>query len=272
MTPTNEPRPAGDWRPRTFWGEARLQAMELAEREPVLKRILFQRVVDTCSPLDMMARILANRLACDDLPMEGLSPLLAGSIADTACFDTGWAADLEAVRARDPACGNSLHVVLNLKGFQALAAHRFAHGLWQAGRPEVAHWLSNRTSAVLGVDIHPAARLGKGIMLDHATGIVIGETAVVEDGVSILQGVTLGGTGKEHGNRHPKIRHGALLGAGAKVLGNIEVGPMSKVAAGSVVLEAVPPYCTVAGVPARIVRRAGHGHALGDMLEPLASA
>ena len=156
-----------------------------------------------------------------------------------------------AVRHRDPACTTYLHAVMNLKGFQALQAHRASHALWGAGRRELAHWLSHLVSLSFGIDIHPAARLGTALMLDHGRGIVIGETAEVSDGTSILQNVTLGGTGKDRGDRHPKIRHDVLIGAGAKILGNIEVGPMSKVAAGSAVLQSVPPRCTVAGVPAR---------------------
>jgi serine O-acetyltransferase len=144
---------------------------------------------------------------------------------------------------------------LNFKGFHALQAYRIAHWLWNQQRQLLAVHLQNRISEVFGVDIHPAARVGSGILFDHATGIVIGETAVIEDNVSMLHGVTLGGTGKEIGDRHPKIRQGVLIGAGASILGNIEIGAGAKVAASSVVLDPVPPHCTVAGVPARIVGR-----------------
>lgn len=147
-----------------------------------------------------------------------------------------------------------MHVLMNLKGFQALQTYRVAHRLWLDGRKEVANWLSNLASLVFGPDIHPAARIGQAVMLDHGSGIVIGETAVIDDEVSILQNVTLGGTGKETGDRHPKIRRGVMIGAGAKILGNIEVGAYSKVAAGSVVLKPVPHRTTVAGVPATVVR------------------
>ena len=162
-------------------------------------------------------------------------------------------ADVVAVTERDPACTSHLDPLLWFKGFHALQTHRAAHWLWRQGRQALAHYLQSRASEIFQVDIHPAARMGSGIFLDHGTGIVIGETAVVEDDVSMLHGVTLGGTGAERGDRHPKIGKGVLLGAGAKVLGNIKVGDYAKVASGSVVLKAVPPGCTAAGVPARLV-------------------
>ena len=147
--------------------------------------------------------------------------------------------------------------LLFFKGFQAIQSYRLGHWLWKQGRLDLAYFMQMRISEVFGVDIHPAARIGKGIMIDHAHSIVIGETAVVGDNVSMLHSVTLGGTGKEHDDRHPKIQDGVLIGAGAKVLGNIVIGHCSRIAAGSVVLEAVPPMKTVAGVPARIVGEAG---------------
>lgn len=162
-------------------------------------------------------------------------------------------ADIQAVNERDSACCSLVTPLLYFKGFHALQAYRIAHWLWRQGRKPLALFLQNRISSVFAVDIHPAARIGKGIMFDHATGIVIGETAVVEDNVSIMQSVTLGGTGKEAGDRHPKVRKGVLISAGAKILGNIEVGECAKVGAGSVVLKDVPPRSTVAGVPARII-------------------
>jgi serine O-acetyltransferase len=162
-------------------------------------------------------------------------------------------ADLSAVFERDPACHSYVQAFLFFKGFHALQCYRIAHWLWLHGRKPMALFFQNRVSDLFAVDIHPAARIGRGIMMDHATGIVIGETALVEDDVSMLHGVTLGGTGKEEGDRHPKIRRGVLLSAGAKVLGNIEVGEYSRVGAGSLVLKPVPPHCTVAGVPAKPV-------------------
>ncbi|MDB5544610.1 MAG: cysE, partial [Hyphomicrobiales bacterium] len=162
-----------------------------------------------------------------------------------------------AVADRDPACTRVIEPVLYFKGFHALQTHRLAHWMWMRGRKDFALYLQSRSSEVFQTDVHPAARIGKGIFLDHATGLVVGSTAVIEDDVSLLQDVTLGGTGKETGDRHPKIRHGVLIGAGAKILGNIEVGHCARVAAGSVVLAPVPHNKTVAGVPARVVGEAG---------------
>ena len=169
-------------------------------------------------------------------------------------------ADSVAVYDRDPACDRYILPLLYFKGFQAVQAYRVAHWLWKNGRRDMARFLQMRSSEVFGVDIHPAARIGKGIMIDHAHSIVIGETAVVGDNVSMLHSVTLGGTGKEEEDRHPKIGDGVLIGAGAKVLGNIKVGSCSRIAAGSVVLQEVPPCKTVAGVPARSVGEAGCDH------------
>jgi len=162
--------------------------------------------------------------------------------------------DLETVAQRDPACRSVLHALLHLKGFQALATHRIAHSLWTRGRRDAATWLAHQASVMLGVDVHPAAPFGRRVLIDHATGLVVGETAVVEDDVSILHGVTLGATGKERGDRHPKVRRGASIGAGAIVLGNVVLGRMSRIGAGSVVLRHVPAHATAVGVPARIVR------------------
>ena len=165
--------------------------------------------------------------------------------------------DIQAYYDRDPACDRFIMPVLYFKGFHAIQTHRLAHWLWNQGRKDFALYLQSRSSSVFQTDINPAARIGKGIFIDHATGLVVGETAVIEDDVSILHGVTLGGTGKAGGDRHPKIRYGVLIGAGAKILGNIEIGYCSRIAAGSVVLKAVPPKTTVAGVPAKVVGEAG---------------
>lgn len=246
------PSPSGE--EGEIWHGIRDAAQAVARREPLLRGRVQSLVLAQPSPASIVAAVLARRVACDDLPEPALRELMEDVLREHPAIVAQVTDDLAAVRERDPACPDSLHVLLNLKGFHALQAYRIAHALWQAGRTELAFALSNQASAAFAVDIHPAARIGSGVMLDHGTGIVIGETAVVEDKVSILQNVTLGGTGKEHGDRHPKIREGVMIGAGAKILGNIEVGAMSKVAAGSVVLKPVPPHCTVAGVPARIVR------------------
>jgi serine O-acetyltransferase len=211
-------------------------------------------ILDHAAPAAMVAAVLARRLACEDMPEVPLRALMESVLDRDPLILSRIESDLAAVKERDPACADQLHVLLNLKGFQALQSYRIAHALWRDGRIELALALANQVSVALAVDIHPAARIGAGVMFDHGTGIVIGETTVIEDNVSILQNVTLGGTGKEHGDRHPKIRYGVMIGAGAKILGNIEIGTMSKVAAGSVVLKAVPEHVTVAGVPARIVR------------------
>lgn len=236
------------------WQEIRDSAEAVARRETILLPRLRTLVLDQPTPEAIIAAVLARRMASEDLPETVLRDLFAGVLEEHRDILPHIEADLAAVKERDPACDDSLHVLLNLKGFQALQTYRIAHALWLDGRHELAFALSNQASIAFAVDIHPAARIGEGVMFDHGTGIVIGETTVIEDNVSLLQNVTLGGTGKEHGDRHPKIRSGVMIGAGAKILGNIEVGTMSKVAAGSVVLRAVPPHCTVAGVPARVVR------------------
>jgi serine O-acetyltransferase len=234
--------------------EIRHAASAVAQREPLLRRSLMKTFVERESFGEMLATVLAQRLESSEFGNAALYDLFTGIIDDSSEVEDNAMADLLAVRDRDPAAGTPLHVLSNLKGFQALQAHRAAHHLWREGRRELAQAIANRASVVFAVDIHPAAVIGQGVMIDHGTGVVIGETACVDDDVSIMQDVTLGGTGKDRGDRHPKIRRGVLLGAGAKVLGNIEVGPMSKVAAGSIVLKDVPAHVTVAGVPARVVR------------------
>ncbi len=236
------------------WDAIRCEAVELAAREPTLAPLLQAQLLAGSSDAESLANVLAARLCVVRVEHGDLLSLLSDVLTRNPAILQATEADLVAVRTRDPACKTYLHALLNLKGFHALQTHRIAHALWMEGRTEIASWLSNLVSLVFGPDIHPAAKIGTSIMLDHGSGIVIGETAVVEDEVSILQNVTLGGTGKESGDRHPKIRHGVMIGAGAKILGNIEVGAYSKVAAGSVVVKAVPPHCTVAGVPATVVR------------------
>ena len=237
------------------WQQVRETALDVSRREPLLLRRVQQLILRHAGPAPMLAAILSRRMASEDLPEQVLRELMQRVLESDESIVRQATRDLAAVKERDPACSDLMHVVLNLKGYQALQAHRVAHSLWNAGRSELAFALASQASIAFAVDIHPAARIGSGVMLDHGTGIVIGETSVVEDDVSILQNVTLGGTGKEHGDRHPKVRSGVMIGAGAKILGNIEIGTMSKVAAGSVVLKPVPPHSTVAGVPAKVVRR-----------------
>ncbi|KSV78729.1 serine O-acetyltransferase [Ensifer sp. ENS08] len=235
------------------WSLIRAEARALAAREPVMAPALMP-IIDAGSDAELLAGVLAAGLAVARVDERSLAQLLTDVFKANPQILLATEADLQAVKERDPACPGLKHVLVNLKGFQALQTYRAAHQLWVDGRREVASWLSNLASLVFGPDIHPAACIGKAVMLDHGSGIVIGETSVIEDQVSILQNVTLGGTGKETGDRHPKIGRGVMLGAGAKILGNIEVGAYSKVAAGSVVLKTVPPRTTVAGVPATVVR------------------
>ncbi|SOC36855.1 serine O-acetyltransferase [Rhizobium subbaraonis] len=233
------------------WQVIRAESEALASREPML-RSLMQPVLLAASGADMLVRVLSSRLASSNDGRDMLQALL-GNVLDGETLAAA-EADIAAVVARDPACPGPAHVLLNLKGFQALQAHRLAHRLWNAGRQVSAWQIASQAALAFDVDIHPAARIGSGVMLDHGSGIVIGETAIVEDDVSMLQGVTLGGTGRETADRHPKIRRGVMIGAGAEILGNVEVGTCSKVAAGSVVLADVAARTTVAGVPARTVR------------------
>lgn len=237
-----------------IWCTLKREARETCKNEPFLKPML-QRVLLTPSNFGQaVVELLAQPLADRDIEEAQLRSLFLKTIQGDGRFIDATAQDLAAVFAKDPACRTHARAFLNYKGFQALQAHRFAHRWWRSGRQELAVWLSNRVSVVLGPDIHPAAQMGSGVMLDHGSGIVVGETAVVEDNVTILQNATLGGTGKVTGDRHPKVRQGAMIGAGANIIGNIEIGAFSKVGAGSVVLKDVPPNCTMAGAPAQIVR------------------
>lgn len=239
-----------------LWDAINSEAALLAGNEPLLQNLLSMLIQGSGSLSHALAMILANSLQAAGVETTALSALFADILSEEP-LTAAVSRDLQAVRERDPACTTYLHALLNYKGFHALQAYRIAHRLWDDDRNELASWISNRVSLILGPDIHPAAKIGSGIMLDHGSGIVIGETAVVEDDVSILQNVTLGGTGKSAGDRHPKVRRGVMIGAGAKIIGNIEIGEFSKVAAGSVVLKAVPARCTVAGIPAQIVRLHG---------------
>jgi serine O-acetyltransferase len=240
-----------------IWFALRGQAGELDAKEPALGSLTHATILKHDRFEDALAYLLASKIGG-----EGVSPMLAREIFEEAMrgdpeIGAAARADLSAIFERDPACHSYLQAFLFFKGFHALQCYRTAHWLFANGRPALAYFLQSRVSELFAVDIHPAARVGRGIFMDHATGIVIGETAVVEDDVSMLHGVTLGGTGKETGDRHPKIRRGVLLSVGAKVLGNIEVGEYSRVGAGSVVLKAVPAHCTVAGVPAKVIGCAG---------------
>jgi serine O-acetyltransferase len=214
---------------------------------------------------------LAQRLGNADLPADIVAKAFEDALEAEPEIGFAARADIVATFERDPACHRYIDPLLYFKGYQAIQTHRMAHRLWHLGRKDFAYYLQSRLSIIASVDIHPAARIGKGIMVDHGHDIVIGETTVIEDNVSIMQGVTLGGTGKESGDRHPKIRRGVLVGAGAKILGNIEIGHCSRVAACSVVLHDVPANRTVAGVPAKVVGYAGceePARAMDHQVEP----
>jgi serine O-acetyltransferase len=235
----------------------RAEAEEGVRKEPELAGFLIAAIVNQESFESAVAHRVSARLDHQDMPAGLIRQTFFEAIADDDAIGEGFRADILAVADRDPACERLMEALLYFKGFHALQTHRLAHWLLRNGRRDFALYLQSRSSEVFQTDINPAAKIGKGVFFDHATGIVVGETAVIEDDVSILQGVTLGGTGKAGGDRHPKIRRGVLIGAGAKVLGNFEVGRCARVAAGSVVLAPVPANTTVAGVPARVVGQAG---------------
>ncbi len=240
-----------------IWSAVRAEAEDVIAAERALGGFIYATILSHARLEDSVCHRLAQRLNHADVDAALIGDMFRDVLACRPELGNTFRADLAAVFDRDPACHRYIEPLLYFKGFHALATYRFAHELWNAGRKDFAYYLQSQSSRIFGVDIHPAAPIGRGIFMDHATGIVIGETAVVGDNVSILHNVTLGGTGKEHGDRHPKIGDNVLLAAGAKVLGNIRVGNCSRVAAGSVVLRDVPPNKTVAGVPAVIVGDAG---------------
>ena len=236
-----------------LWEAIRVEARAMAENEPVLRHLAEDVVLSRSGLAASLAARLARRLAREDMTRDRLEPLLLESFGGNPEIVQSVARDLTAIAERDPACSSALEPLLFFKGFLAIATYRASHQLWLDGRKWLALYLQSLCSEVFAVDIHPAARIGCGIMLDHATSFVVGETAIIENDVSIMHEVTLGGTGKEHGDRHPIIRSGVLLGAGAKIIGRVEIGQGAKVGAGSVVLMDVPPHVTVVGVPAVVV-------------------
>ncbi len=238
-----------------MWQRIRTEAAKQASEEPILASLLHATILNHTRLELALSFHLASQLATPDVSSLLLRKVIMEAFESDASIQTAVRADLQAVEDRDSACHELYIPFLYFKGFHALQTYRIAHWLWTTGRESLALFFQNRMSTTFSVDIHPAATLGQGILLDHATGLVIGETAVVGKNVSILQSVTLGGTGKDEGNRHPKIGDGVLISAGAKILGNICVGEGAKVGAGSVVLEDVPAHTTVAGVPAKIVGR-----------------
>jgi len=235
------------------WAALRNEAEAAAKTEAALASLLAAVILNHKSLGGALSYQLARKLGDQELRGMSLREIAEEAYASDPTLVDMAEADLKAVFERDPACKGYVQPFLFFKGFMALQAQRVAHWLWREGRDTLAFYFQSRTSELFQVDIHPAAKIGRGIFVDHGTGIVIGETAVVGDDVSMLHGVTLGGTGAERGDRHPKIGKGVLLGAGAKVLGNIEIGDYAKIASGSVVLKPVPKGCTAAGVPARLV-------------------
>lgn len=235
------------------WPRMRVEAAAAASREPALASFLHANVLNHQSFEDALSYRIAQKVADAEMSAMLWRELCLEAYRDEPSIVEAGLADILAVFERDPACHEYVQPFLFFKGYLSLQTQRVANWLWRHDRRPLALYLQSRMSELFQVDIHPATTIGKGVFIDHATGVVIGETAVIEDDVSILQNVTLGGTGKETGDRHPKIRKGALISVGAKVLGNIEVGENAKVAAGSVVLHSVRAGCTVAGVPAKPV-------------------
>ncbi|SCZ11207.1 serine O-acetyltransferase [Microvirga guangxiensis] len=240
-----------------LWNRLRTEAEAVVQAEPALGGFVLSAILHQPSLEAAVIHRVASRLGHAALPADIIEQVFLEAVEQDKSIGEAFRADISAVLDRDPVVTRAIEPVLYFKGFHAIQTHRLAHWLWSRGRQDFALYLQSRSSDTFQTDIHPAARIGRGIFLDHATGLVVGATAIIEDNVSMLQDVTLGGTGKERGDRHPKIRHGVLIGAGAKILGNIEVGHCARIAAGSVVLKPVPHNATVAGVPAKVVGTAG---------------
>lgn len=239
------------------WAQVRIEAEEIVRREPELASFIYSTVLHHDTLEASVVSRVSERLQHRDLSGELIRQAYIDALEADPAIGMAFRADIVATMDRDPATNRFIEPLLYYKGFHAIVTHRLAHWLYSRDRKDFAYYLQSRSSSVFQCDIHPAAPIGRGVLLDHATGLVVGETAVIEDDVSLLHGVTLGGTGKEDGDRHPKIRRGVLIGAGAKILGNIEVGHCSRVASGSVVIRSVPNNVTVAGIPARVVGPAG---------------
>lgn len=242
------------------WEEIRREVAVMVEEEPALASYYYAAVLKHKTLTKAISFELANKLNTSTVPAMLLRELIEKTIEKKPSICESMVKDILAHRERDPACNQYSTPLLYFKGFHALQAHRISHELWLQGRQYLAFYLQNKTSQQFGVDIHPGAKVGSGIMLDHATGLVIGETAVLGNDISILHSVTLGGIGCEAGHRHPKVEDGVLISVGAKILGNITVGEGARIAAGSVVLSDVPPYTTIAGVPGQIVGKASEDH------------
>jgi len=252
-----------------LWAKLRLEAERLCEEEEGLCNLVEDVVLSRSSFSEALSARLSRRLAREDMPRDIMEPLIEDIFSKHEHISHSCSRDLLAMFERDPACFSPLEPLLFFKGFMALSTYRVSHQLWNDGRRWLALYLQSISSEVFSTDIHPAAKIGCGILLDHATSFVVGETAIIEDDVSILHEVTLGGTGKATGDRHPIIRSGVLLGAGAKILGRVEIGTYAKVGAGSVVLNDVPAHSTVAGVPAVVVGEARNSNPALEMNQSL---
>ncbi|CAG7878535.1 serine acetyltransferase 1, chloroplastic [Brassica rapa] len=235
------------------WIKMLEEAQSDVEQEPILSSYYYSSITSHRSLDSALANILSVKLSTLTLPSSTLFELFTSVLQESPEIMESAKQDLLAAKERDPACLSYVHCFLSFKGFLACQSHRIAHKLWTQDRKILALLIQNRVSEAFAVDIHPGAKIGRGVLLDHATGVVIGETAVVGDNVSILHGVTLGGTGKQCGDRHPKIGDGVLIGAGSCILGNITIGEGAKVGSGSVVLKDVPPRTTAVGNPARLI-------------------
>jgi len=239
----------------SLWQAIRHEVKLRADFEPIMSTFFHATVLNHDTLEGALSFLLASKLDSPVVSSMAIREIFEEAYNEDPTIIRAAEIDIKAIRSRDPACNSFSTPLLFYKGFHALQSHRVAHWLWSQERHSLAFYLQNQMSAIFSVDIHPAAHIGCGIMFDHATGVVIGETAIVEDDVTMLHGVTLGGTGKEQGDRHPKVRQGVLIGASASVIGNIEIGAGAKIGAGSVVMKDVPPHVTVAGVPAEIVGR-----------------
>jgi serine O-acetyltransferase len=236
-----------------MWAHMRQEAEDALRLDPALTPLLLGELLNRDCLESAVIHRVSGRLGASALDAAAIADAFFAALESETQIGEAFRADLAAYVERDPACRRLIEPLLYFKGYHAIQAARLAHALWRSGKRDFAFYIQCRLSDALGADIHPAARFGKGIFLDHATGFVVGETAVVEDDASILHDVTLGGTGKAAGDRHPKVRRGVMIGAGTKILGNIEIGAFSRIAAGSVVLQPVPPHSVVAGVPAKVV-------------------
>ncbi len=240
----------------TLWMRLRQEAEQALAKAPMLAPLFVESILNQTGFEAAVFHRVSSRLKNDILSCAQLSETFRRALAGDPEIGHAMRADIAAVIERDPACERFIEPFLYFKGFHAIQTHRLAHYLWSKGERDFALYLQSRSSDIFQTDIHPAARFGRGIFLDHATGLVVGETTVVEDDVSLLQDVTLGGTGKETADRHPKVRKGAMIGAGAKILGNIEIGQYARIAAGSIVLRPVEAHATVAGIPAKVIKTA----------------